>query len=105
MRPQDTVIFLLGELKGQVGGLKGSVDAANASQATINTANEAEHAKFRAEIANHTTLIAGFTQDRAEARSGKLTGLQRTGIWVAGVCGGIGAIAGTISAIAFITHP
>lgn len=85
LKPQDTVIYLLGELKGQVGGLKDSVDTSNLSQATINAANETEHAKFRSEIANHDTLIAGFTQDRADRSRVKLTGLQLAGVWASWV--------------------
>ena len=36
MKPQDQVIYLLGELKGQVGSLQSSVDTSLASQASIN---------------------------------------------------------------------
>ena len=36
MKPQDQVIYLLGELKGQVGSLQSSVDTSLANQASIN---------------------------------------------------------------------
>lgn len=101
MKPQDTVIYLLGELKGQVTGLQGSVDKSSTAQATINADNETEHAKFRTSIASHDTAIAGFTQDRLEARSNKLSGMQLAGLWIAA----IGGLSGIGTLIYFITHP
>lgn len=50
MKPQDTVIYLLGELKGQVVSLQGSVDSAQASQASINAAIQTEQSNLRNEM-------------------------------------------------------
>lgn len=50
MKPQDTVIYLLGELKGQVVSLQGSVDSSQASQASINAAIQTEQVALRNEV-------------------------------------------------------
>lgn len=42
MKPQETVIYLLGELKGQFVSLQGSVDSAQTTQATINATTQAK---------------------------------------------------------------
>ncbi len=42
MKPQDTVIYLLGELKGEVGSLKQSVDSSATSQGTFNASMQTE---------------------------------------------------------------
>ncbi len=60
MKPQDTVIYLLGELKGEVGSLKQSVDASATSQGTFN-------ASMQTEIANTKVLINAEAATRAQA--------------------------------------
>lgn len=50
MKPQDTVIYLLGELKGQVVSLQGSVDSSQSSQASINASIQTEQAAIRNEV-------------------------------------------------------
>lgn len=50
MKPQDTVIYLLGELKGQVVSLQGSVDASQTSQASINAAIQTEQSNLRNKV-------------------------------------------------------
>lgn len=97
MKPQDTVIFLLGELKGGVSSLKASVDSTAASQAAINAANEAEHAKFRETLGVHATAIAVLNDGKKTERENKLTRWQLIGIW-------LGAPAGLLSLIAVVTY-
>jgi hypothetical protein len=58
MKPQDTVIFLLGELKGQLGAVATSVDAHASAQALINARHETEHTEFREGISGHDSAIA-----------------------------------------------
>jgi hypothetical protein len=50
MKPQETVIYLLGELKGQVVSLQGSVDSSQATQAGINASVQTEIASMRRDI-------------------------------------------------------
>ena len=50
MKPQDTVIYLLGELKGQVVSLQSSVDSSQTSQASINAAIQTEQSNLRNEM-------------------------------------------------------
>lgn len=96
MKPQDTVIFLLGELKGGVSSLKESVDSSAASQAAINTANETEHAKFRETLGVHATQLAVLTDGKKTQQENTLTNLQRIGLWVS-VPSGLGALVGLVA--------
>lgn len=96
MKPQDTVIFLLGELKGGVSSLKESVDSSAASQAAINTANEAEHAKFRESLSAHDTALAVLNDGKKTQQENTMTNLQRVGLWVS-VPSGLAALAGLIA--------
>lgn len=68
MKPQDTVIFLLGEVKGEVSGLRSSVDASTSAQAAVNQANEKEHAEFRQALNDHNLAIA-VLQERSPQKS------------------------------------
>jgi hypothetical protein len=98
MKPQDTVIFLLGELKGGVSSLKESVDSSAASQATINTANETEHAKFRETLGIHATAIAVMQDGQKVKQENKLTRLQAVALWA----GAPAAVASAIGLLAYI---
>lgn len=68
MKPQETVIFLLGELKGSVTALQTSVDNNNQAQAAINQQNEADHEKFRTDIGVLTTDVAVLKDNRSTQR-------------------------------------
>ena len=50
MKPQETVIYLLGELKGQVVSLQGSVDSSQTTQAGINATTQAALAALRSDV-------------------------------------------------------
>jgi hypothetical protein len=123
--PQDTVIFLLGELKGHVDSLNRSVTTSVQSQSEVNAANEAEHATFRREIAKHETALAildnakqqyqeaslraaqadvDAAKDRVRAQQDrKLTRMQTIALWV-GAPSGILAVGGGIVWIATHFH-
>lgn len=101
LRPNDQVIYILGRIEGTVSSLKGSVDASNQSQALVNAANELEHQEFRKTLGQHTTEIAGLTQENATAKSNKLSGMQLAGLWIAAV----GGLSGIGTLLFFITHP
>lgn len=96
MKPQDTVIFLLGELKGGVSSLKESVDSSAASQALVNRQNEDEHAKFREAISGHDTAIAVLNDAKKSQQENTLTNLQRVGLWIS-VPSGLGALVGIVA--------
>jgi hypothetical protein len=83
MKPQDTVIFLLGELKGGVQSLRTSVDSSAAQQAVINAANEADHIKFREKLEAHSTALAVLDDGKKTQRENTLTHMQRLGLWIA----------------------
>lgn len=75
MKAQDTVIFLLGELKGSVTSLHQSVDNNARAQADINKANEEEHAKFREDISGLATAVAVLNntdQTQKESRGNRV---------------------------------
>lgn len=50
MKPQETVIYLLGELKGQVGSLQSSVDTSLATQASINSSVQSALTSLRSDV-------------------------------------------------------
>lgn len=58
MKPQDTMIYLLGELKGSVSALQSSVSQASTAQAAINAENKREHEEFRKTLEHNTLDIA-----------------------------------------------
>lgn len=51
LKPQDTIILILGELRGQMGSVIASQSASQATQAAINAENKREHEEFRTAIA------------------------------------------------------
>lgn len=95
LKPQDTVIYLLGELKGQVGSLTNSVNSSAASQAAINTANEAEHAEFRKILGTHDTQLAVLNDGKKTQQENKLTRWQLIGLWI-GAPSGLASFIGLI---------
>jgi hypothetical protein len=86
MKPQDTVIYLLGEIKGKVGSLQASVDSNSRAQADVNKANEEEHTKFRDAIATLSTAVAVLNDSRTSQRYSMSERTQRWMVW-AGVPG------------------
>jgi hypothetical protein len=100
MKPQDTVIFLLGELGGKVTSLTDSVNSTAASQAAVNAANEAEHAKFREAISAHDTAIAVLNDGKKAQQENKLTRIQLVSLWI-GAPSGLGALIALLAYINF----
>jgi hypothetical protein len=95
MKPQDTVIFLLGELKGGVTALKESVDSSAASQAVVNAKNEADHVTFREKLEAHSTALAVLDDGKKTQHENTLTHMQRLGLWIAvpsGVASAVGIV-------------
>jgi hypothetical protein len=52
MKPQDTVIFLLGQLDGKMGAVQASIAVSAQSQAEHATESHREHDEFRSDIAS-----------------------------------------------------
>jgi hypothetical protein len=50
MKPQDQIIYLLGELTGKVTALQSSVDTSQSSQAATNAAMAASIASLRSDV-------------------------------------------------------
>lgn len=96
MKPQETVIYLLGELKGQLGALGTSVDSHASAQALINARHEAEHSEFRTDISEQGSAIAVLREQMP----------KRTPWWsVAAGIGSLVAIATTATGvIVFLTN-
>jgi len=57
MKPQDTVIYLLGELKGETQAMRGQLSASSQAQALVNAENKAEHEEFRKTLEIHASDI------------------------------------------------
>jgi hypothetical protein len=81
MKPQDTVIFLLGELKGSVSALQTSVENNNLAQAAINQQNEKDHEKFREDISAVVTDVAVLKDSRVSQRYTKSELTQKWMVW------------------------
>lgn len=60
MKPQDTVIYLLGELKGEVRSTTQAVTAASTAQAAVNSEHAKEHESFRKAIEANTLDLAAI---------------------------------------------
>jgi hypothetical protein len=58
MKPQDQIIYLLGQIQGELKAVHVSIDAQNSRQAVINAANDSEHAEFRRELATQGSQLA-----------------------------------------------
>lgn len=60
MKPQETVIYLLGELKGEVRSTATAVTAASTAQAAVNAEHAKEHEAFRKSIEANTLDLAAI---------------------------------------------
>jgi hypothetical protein len=58
MRAQDTVIFLLGEVKGELKALRETVTQSETVRAEQNAAHERDHHEFRETMSEHSTALA-----------------------------------------------
>jgi uncharacterized protein YdbL (DUF1318 family) len=81
MKPQETIIFMLGELKGQMSSLQTSVENRDQAQADINKANEADHAEFRRDISAVVTDVAVLKDNRLSQRYTKSELTQKWMVW------------------------
>jgi len=82
MKPQETIIFMLGELKGSVSSLQTSVENSNQAQAVINQQNEADHEKFRTDIGQLNTDVAVLKDNRSSQRFTVSERTQRWMVWL-----------------------
>lgn len=81
MKPQETIIFMLGELKGSMTALQTSVETSNKAQGDINKANEADHEKFRGDIGGLSTRVAVLEDNRVSQRYTKSELTQKWMVW------------------------
>jgi hypothetical protein len=98
MKPQDTVIYLLGQLQGGVDSLHASVNASNVSQAAVNKANEEEHAKFRETLGAHATELAIIRDQGQTKTASRMTRVQHWTLLL-GIPGGVATVIGLITLI------
>ena len=80
LKPQDAVMYALGELKGQMN----AVLASQTAQAEVN-------AEFRTKLEAHDALLVELTADKRSSAARRVEFLTRLGIFVAAACG-IGAL-------------
>ena len=60
MKPQDVVIYKLGELGGLMPSVQTSITQATALQATDSAENKREHAEFRKTLGDHGSAIVAL---------------------------------------------
>lgn len=58
MKAQDTVIYLLGEVKGELKALRETVTQTQTAQSEQNAAHERDHTEFRNTMSEHSTALA-----------------------------------------------
>lgn len=58
MKPQDTIIFMLGELKGEMRALSATVESSQSTQAAVNASVVIELASVKASVGKHSEDIA-----------------------------------------------
>lgn len=79
MKPQDIVIYKLGELSGQMAAMQASVNQSAMQQAADAAENKREHEEFRSTLATHTTDISGLKQ----AQPVKVSPWSKAGVIIA----------------------
>ena len=79
MKPQDVVIYKLGELGGQMTSVQASVTQAASLQAADSAENKREHAEFRKTLGEHATSISALQG----AQPVKVSGWSKAGVIVA----------------------
>ena len=58
MKPQDQIIYLLGQIQGEVAALHKSIESSNSRQASINADTAASFAVMQSTIQKHGELLA-----------------------------------------------
>lgn len=79
MKPQDTVIYLLGELKGQMGSVQATVAASTTAQSAVNAENKKEHEEFRHTLEAHGNELTAIRT----ASPARVSGWSKAGVLVA----------------------
>lgn len=92
MKPQDVVIYKLGELGGQMTAMQASVTQAATIQAAEAAENKKEHDEFRKALGEHTTELHELRQ----AQPVKVSPWSKAGVIIA-------LPASVIALIGFIT--
>lgn len=82
MKPQDTLILLLGELKGETRAIREGLAASQTQQAEVNAENKREHEEFRRTLGEHGSTLAVLTDNKQSASAARLTRPQVIAIWV-----------------------
>lgn len=79
MKPQDTTIFLLGELRGLMTGLQATVASAAKAQSDAVSENRREHEEFRNTLNSHAEEITAIKT----AQPVKVSPWQKAGVVIA----------------------
>lgn len=82
MKPQDTVLYVLGQIQGAVSSLQTSVENSNQAQAAVNQQNEADHEKFRTKDADLDKRVAVLEDNRSTQRYTLSERTQRLMTWI-----------------------
>ena len=89
LKPQDTIIFLLGEMKAELRGLREGQTAAVVRDAVSDAKNTKEHDEFRKSLNDHANDLLILKGDRNAARElitgNRFSAPTRVGLWLAGV--------------------
>ena len=65
MKPQDQIIYLLGQIQGELKAVHATIDAQNARQAAINAETASELNDHRGKITDHGEQLAVLNAVRA----------------------------------------
>lgn len=83
LKPQDTLILLLGELKGETRAIREGQAASQTQQAERDAENKREHEEFRKQLGDHQEALAVLKDNKQTASTGRAEFWTRVGIFVA----------------------
>lgn len=79
MKPQDVIVYKLGELGGQMTAVQSAVQQSATIQAADSAENKREHAEFRKTLGEHSNHISALQT----AQPVKVSGWARAGVIIA----------------------
>jgi len=79
MKPQDVIVYKLGELGGQMTAVQAAVQQSTQTQAAESAENKREHAEFRKTLGEHASHISALQG----AQPIKVSGWSKAGVIIA----------------------
>jgi len=78
LKPQDAVMYALGELKGQMN----AVLASQSAQAEVNAENKREHDEFRNKLSDHDGALKVLNDNKQDAKAQRSDRFTTVMLWI-----------------------